>query len=220
MTSATTGLPAHAAGTFTLGGDLPVHRMGFGAMRITGAGIWGAPADHDGALAVLRRAVELGVDFIDTADSYGPFVSEDLIAEALHPYPESLVIATKGGLTRSGPGVWEAVGRPEYLRQCVEMSLRRLRLERIDLYQFHRVDPQVPIEESVGALKELQDQGKIRHLGVSNVTVDSARCGVGGGDDRLGAEPLQRHRPRRRSRARRLHRPGSGVHPLGAGRQR
>lgn len=171
MTSATTGLPAHAAGPLTLGGDLPVHRMGFGAMRITGAGIWGAPADHDGALAVLRRAVELGVDFVDTADSYGPFVSEDLIAEALHPYPESLVIATKGGLTRSGPGVWEAVGRPEYLRQCVEMSLRRLRLERIDLYQFHRVDPQVPIEESVGALKELQDQGKIRHLGLSNVTV-------------------------------------------------
>ena len=171
MTSAATAPPAHAAGTVTLGGDLPVHRMGFGAMRITGSGIWGAPADHEEALAVLRRAVELGVDFIDTADSYGPFVSEDLIAEALHPYPASLVIATKGGLTRSGPGVWEAVGRPEYLRQCVEMSLRRLRLERIDLYQFHRVDPQVPIEDSVGALKELQDQGKIRHLGLSNVTV-------------------------------------------------
>jgi aryl-alcohol dehydrogenase-like predicted oxidoreductase len=172
MTTAAAALPAHAAGTFALGGDLPVHRMGFGAMRITGAGIWGAPADHGEALAVLRRAVELGVDFIDTADSYGPFVSEDLIAEALHPYPDSLVIATKGGLTRSGPGVWEAVGRPEYLRQCVEMSLRRLRLERIDLYQFHRVDPQVPIEDSVGALKELQDQGKIRHLGLSNVTVE------------------------------------------------
>jgi aryl-alcohol dehydrogenase-like predicted oxidoreductase len=172
MTTATTGLPAHAAGTFTLGGDLTVHRMGFGAMRITGAGIWGEPADHDEAIAVLRRAVELGVDLIDTADSYGPFVSEDLIAEALHPYPESLVVATKGGLTRSGPGVWEPVGRPEYLRQCVEMSLRRLRLERIDLYQFHRVDPHVPIEESVGALKDLQDQGKIRHLGLSNVTVE------------------------------------------------
>jgi pyridoxine 4-dehydrogenase len=171
MTTGATGPPARAAGTFALGGDLPIHRMGFGAMRITGAGIWGPPADHGEALAVLRRAVELGVDFIDTADSYGPFVSEDLIAEALHPYPESLVIATKGGLTRSGPGVWEAVGRPEYLRQCVEMSLRRLRLERIDLYQFHRVDPQVPIEDSVGALKELQDQGKIRHLGLSNVTV-------------------------------------------------
>src|SRR4051794_19845033 len=156
---------ATASGTFKIGGELEVTRLGFGAMRITGEGIWGPPEDHDRAIAVLRRAVELGVDFIDTADSYGPFVSEDLIAEALHPYPESLVIATKGGLTRSGPGVWEAVGRPEYLRQCVEMSLRRLRLERIDLYQFHRVDPQVPIEESVGALKELQAQGKIRHLG-------------------------------------------------------
>src|SRR4051794_36601706 len=175
MTSATTGLPAHAAGTFTLGGDLPVHRMGFGAMRITGSGIWGSPADHDEALAVLRRAVELGIDLIDTADSYGPFVSEDLIAEALHPYPDELVIATKGGLTRSGPGIWEAVGRPEYLRQCVEMSLRRLRLDRIDLYQFHRIDPQVPLAESIGALAELQAQGKIRHLGVSNVTVDELR---------------------------------------------
>jgi pyridoxine 4-dehydrogenase len=163
--------PAHASGTFSLGGDLPVHRLGFGAMRITGNGIWGQPADHDGAIAVLRRAIELGIDFIDTADSYGPFVSEDLIAEALYPYPDELVIATKGGLTRSGPGVWEAVGRPEYLRQCVEMSLRRLKLDRIDLYQFHRVDPQVPIEESVGTLADLQKQGKIRHIGVSNVRV-------------------------------------------------
>jgi aryl-alcohol dehydrogenase-like predicted oxidoreductase len=167
----TTDQPAHAAGTFTLGGDLPVHRLGFGAMRITGDGIWGPPADHDAAIAVLRRAVDLGIDLIDTADSYGPFVSEDLIAEALHPYPDGLVIATKGGLTRSGPGSWEPVGRPEYLRQCVEMSLRRLKLERIDLYQFHRVDRLVPIAESIGALAELQRQGKIRHLGVSNVTV-------------------------------------------------
>ena len=155
-----TDQPAHAAGTLALGGDLPVHRLGFGAMRITGNGIWGDPADHDESIAVLRRAVELGIDFIDTADSYGPFVSEDLIAEALHPYPDGLVIATKGGLTRSGPGVWEAVGRPEYLRQCVEMSLRRLKLDRIDLYQFHRVDPQVPIEESIGALKEHAGQGQ------------------------------------------------------------
>src|SRR6188508_1838621 len=138
-------------------------------MRITGDGVWGPPADHDESIRVLRRAVELGIDLIDTADSYGPFVSEDLIAEALHPYPEELVIATKGGLTRAGPGIWEAVGRPEYLRQCVEMSLRRLRLDRIDLYQFHRVDPQVPLAESVGALAELQAQGKIRHIGVSNV---------------------------------------------------
>jgi aryl-alcohol dehydrogenase-like predicted oxidoreductase len=173
MSTATTATdqPAHAAGTLTLGGDLPVYRLGFGAMRITGNGIWGDPADHDESIAVLRRAVELGVNLIDTADSYGPFVSEDLIREALHPYPDGLVIATKGGLTRSGPGVWEPVGRPEYLRQCVEMSLRRLGLDRIDVYQFHRVDPKVPIEESVGALKEMQDKGKIRHIGVSNVTV-------------------------------------------------
>ncbi len=175
MTDTTNEQPAHASGTLVLGGDLPVHRLGYGAMRITGDGIWGAPADHDGAIRVLRRAVELGIDLIDTADSYGPFVSEDLIAEALHPYPAGLVIATKGGLTRSGPGVWEAVGRPEYLRQCVEMSLRRLKLERIDLYQFHRVDPQVPLTESLGALVELQAQGKIRHIGVSNVTVAQLR---------------------------------------------
>lgn len=168
--------PAAAAGTFAIGGDRAVRRLGFGAMRITGPGIWGPPADHDESLRVLRRAVELGVDLIDTADSYGPFVSEDLIAEALHPYPAGLVVATKGGLTRSGPGVWEAVGRPEYLRQCVEMSLRRLRVERIELYQLHRVDPQVPITESYGALAELQAQGKIRHLGLSNVTVDELRA--------------------------------------------
>ena len=168
--------PAAAAGTFAIGGDRAVRRLGFGAMRITGPGIWGPPADHDESLRVLRRAVELGVDLIDTADSYGPFVSEDLIAEALHPYPAGLVVATKGGLTRSGPGVWEAVGRPEYLRQCVEMSLRRLRVERIELYQLHRVDPLVPIAESFGALVELQAQGKIRHLGLSNVTVDELRA--------------------------------------------
>lgn len=162
-----------AAGTFVIGGDLPVNRMGFGAMRLTGEGIWGEPADRAECIAVLRRAVELGVDFIDTADSYGPYVSEDLIAEALHPYPEGLVIATKGGLTRTGPGQWPPVGRPEYLKQCVEMSLRRLRLERIDLYQLHRIDPRIPLEESVGALEEMQDEGKIRHIGVSNFTVDA-----------------------------------------------
>lgn len=157
---------------FELGGDLSVRRLGFGAMRITGQGIWGPPDDHDEAIRVLRRAVELGVNFIDTADSYGPFVSEDLIAEALNPYPEGLVIATKGGLTRSGPGIWEPVGRPEYLRQCLHMSLRRLRLERIDLYQFHRPDPQVPFDESIGALDELKERGLIRHIGLSNVTVE------------------------------------------------
>ena len=177
MAVASNPRPAEASGSFVLGGDLPVHRLGYGAMRITGEGIWGPPADHDEAIRVLRRAVELGVDLIDTADSYGPFVSEDLIAEALHPYPADLVIATKGGLTRSGPGVWEAVGRPEYLRQCVEMSLRRLRLDRIDLYQFHRIDPQVPLTESVGALVDLQAQGKIRHIGLSNVTVAELREG-------------------------------------------
>ena len=167
----TTSTPtAAASGTFSLGGDLPVTRLGFGAMRITGDGVWGPPKDADTAKQVLRRAVELGVDFIDTADSYGPFVSEDLIREALHPY-DGVVIATKGGLTRSGPGVWEQVGRPEYLRQCVEMSLRRLDVEQIDLWQLHRIDAQVPVEDSLGAIKELQDAGKIKHVGLSEVTV-------------------------------------------------
>jgi aryl-alcohol dehydrogenase-like predicted oxidoreductase len=166
----TTDRPVTASGTFSLGGDLPVHRLGFGAMRVTGEGIWGPPKDHDTALQVLRRAVELGVDFIDTADSYGPFVSEDLIREALHPY-DGVVIATKGGLTRSGPGQWEQVGRPEYLRQCVEMSLRRLGVEQLDLWQLHRIDAQVPVEESLGAIKELQDAGKIKHIGLSEVSV-------------------------------------------------
>jgi pyridoxine 4-dehydrogenase len=158
--------------TLTLGGDLEVRRLGFGAMRITGPGIWGPPADPEGAKAVLRRAVELGVNLIDTADSYGPEVSENLIAEALHPYPEGLVIATKGGLRRTGPGEWPSDARPERLKECCEGSLRRLRLERIDLYQLHAPDPKVPLEDSLGALKELQDEGKIRHIGVSNVSLD------------------------------------------------
>ena len=160
---------AAAAGTLTLG-DCTVNRMGFGAMRVTGRGIWGDPPDHGEAIRVLRRAVDLGVQLIDTADSYGPYVSEDLIAAALHPYPAGLVIATKGGLVRTGPEQWHPVGRPEYLVQCVEMSLRRLRLDCIDLYQFHEIDPQVPLEESVGALADMQEQGKVRHIGVSNVT--------------------------------------------------
>ncbi|MFD0852518.1 aldo/keto reductase, partial [Actinomadura adrarensis] len=138
----------------------------------TGPGVWGEPADRDEAIRVLRRAVELGVTLIDTADSYGPFISEELIAEALHPYPDDLVIATKGGLTRTGPNVWPPVGRPEYLRQCVEMSLRRLKLERIDLYQLHRIDPQVPLADQVGLLRDMRDEGKIRHIGLSEVTVD------------------------------------------------
>lgn len=158
------------SGTFTIGGDLTVHRLGFGAMRLTGNGIWGEPKDPDEARRVLRRVVELGINFIDTADSYGPEISERLIAETLHPYPKDLVIATKGGLTRQGPNKWLPVGRPEYLTQCVEMSLRRLRLDRIDLYQLHRIDPKVPVEESLGALTDLQKAGKIRHIGLSEVS--------------------------------------------------
>jgi pyridoxine 4-dehydrogenase len=165
----TTTPTARAAGEFTLGGDLTVRRLGYGAMRITGPGIWGEPEDRDGAIAVLRRAVELDVNLIDTADSYGPEVSENLIAEALHPYPEDLVIATKGGLKRPGPGQWEPDCRPERLKECCEASLRRLRLDRIDLYQLHTIDPKVPFEDSVGALAELRSEGKIRHVGLSNV---------------------------------------------------
>lgn len=163
---------ASASGRYILGGDMPINRLGFGAMRITGPGIWGDPKDPKEALAVLRRAVELGVNLIDTADSYGPDVSENLIAEALRPYPQDLIIATKGGYTRQGPDRWAAVGRPEYLIQCVEMSLRRLRIDCIDLYQFHTVDALVPIEDSLGALNHMQRQGKIRHIGLSNVSLN------------------------------------------------
>src|SRR6059058_5988553 len=155
--------------TWQLGGDLTVNRLGFGAMRLTGDGIWGWPPDRENALKVLRRAVELGVNLIDTADAYGPEVSELLIADALHPYRKGLVIATKGGLTRPGPGQWVPNGRPEYLKAAVDKSLKRLRLERIDLYQLHTVDRKVPMEASLGALKEMQDVGKIRHVGLSNV---------------------------------------------------
>jgi pyridoxine 4-dehydrogenase len=172
MSAATT---AQAAGTIDIGGDLTANRLGFGAMRITGHGIWGDPPDRDEAKRVLRRVVELGVTFIDTADSYGPDVSEELIAEALHPYPDDLVIATKGGLVRPGPGKWDADGRPEHLRAACEGSLRRLRLDQIPLYQLHRPDPKVPYEESVGALVELKAEGKIRHIGVSNVSEHDLR---------------------------------------------
>ena len=161
---------AAAAGTIDVGGDLTVNRLGFGAMRITGRGIWGEPSSREQAIATLRRVVELGVNFIDTADSYGPSVSEELIAEALHPYPDDLVIATKGGLVRPAPNRWEADGHPEHLREVCEGSLRRLRLEQIPLYQFHRPDPAVPLTESMGALAELKKEGKIRHLGISNVS--------------------------------------------------
>ncbi len=160
---------------FTIGGDLTVRRLGYGAMQITGEGVWGLPEDHQGAVAVLRRAVELGVNFIDTADSYGPYVSEELIREALHPYPDDLVIATKAGLLRTGPGEWHTCGRPEYLRQEAEMSLRRLGVERIDLFQLHRIDPQVPMEDQLGVLNDLQSEGKVRHLGLSEITVDQLR---------------------------------------------
>jgi pyridoxine 4-dehydrogenase len=165
-------LTAAPSGSFALGGDLPVVRLGYGTMQLTGDGIWGDPKDPDEAVRVLRRAVELGVTFLDTADSYGPVVAEQLIKKALHPYTDDLVIATKAGLTRSGPGDWRPVGRPEYLRQQVEMSLRNLGLERIDLHQLHRIDPKVPLADQVGELKLLQDEGKIRHIGLSEVSVD------------------------------------------------
>lgn len=164
--------PATASGTFTIGGDLTVYRLGFGTMRLTGPGIWGPPTDKNETIAVLRRAIELGVNLIDTADSYGPEVSESLIAEALYPYPPQLVIATKGGYLRPGPDQWKPDGRPQHLREALEGSLRRLRLERIDVYQLHVPDPDVPYEESVGALADLRAAGKIHHIGVSNVNPD------------------------------------------------
>jgi pyridoxine 4-dehydrogenase len=175
-------LPAQRAGTFDLGGDLPVNRLGYGTMQLPGPGVWGPPRDHDEAIRVLRRAVELGVNFIDTADSYGPYVAEELICEALHPYPEGLVIATKAGLTRfgpvtrSGPTQWPPVGRPEYLRQEAVMSLRRMKLDRIELFQLHRIDPKVPLEEQIGELKRLQDEGTIRHIGLSGVSIEQLKA--------------------------------------------
>ncbi|GAA4662408.1 MULTISPECIES: aldo/keto reductase [Amycolatopsis] len=167
-----TNFQSAPGGTFPLGGDLPVHRLGYGAMQLTGPGVWGPPADSEGAVAVLHRAVELGVNLIDTADSYGPSVAEELIREALYPYPDDLVIATKAGLLRTGPDEWVPCGRPAYLRQQLEMSLRRLGRDRIDLFQLHRVDPEVPLADQVGELKLLRDEGKIRHIGLSEVNVD------------------------------------------------
>jgi pyridoxine 4-dehydrogenase len=172
----TSAVSAAAAGTIEIGGDLVVRRLGFGAMRITGQGIWGDPPDAGQAKATLRRVVELGVNFIDTADAYGPDVSEELIAEALHPYPDDLVIATKGGLVRPGPGVWNADGRPEHLREVCEGSLRRLKLDQIQLYQLHRPDPEVPLAESLGMLVQLKDEGKIRHIGISNVSEEQLKA--------------------------------------------
>ena len=172
MTSSTTDTIAAPSGTFELGGDLPVVRLGYGTMQLPGEGVWGPPRDRGEAHRVLRRAVELGVTFFDTADSYGPYVAEDLLREALHPYADDVVIATKAGLTRQGPGVWTPLGKPAYLRQEVEMSLRRLGLERIDLFQLHRIDADYPVADQVGELKQLQEEGKIRHIGLSEVTVD------------------------------------------------
>ncbi|HEY2478383.1 MAG TPA: aldo/keto reductase [Solirubrobacterales bacterium] len=166
---------AAASGTYKLGNDLEVNRLGYGTMQLTGEGVWGDPDDHDESIAVLRRAVEAGVNFIDTADAYGPEVAEDLIYEALHPYPDDLVIATKVGFTRAGPGDWRAVGRPEYLRQQTEMCLRRMDLETIDLMQLHRIDSKVPLEEQVGELVNLQGEGKIHHIGLSEVVVDQLK---------------------------------------------
>jgi aryl-alcohol dehydrogenase-like predicted oxidoreductase len=163
---------AAASGTYEIGGDLPVVRLGYGTMQLTGEGVWGSPKDPDEAVRVLRRAVDLGITFFDTADSYGPEVAEDLLHEALHPYADDVVIATKAGLTRQGPGIWTPVGRPAYLRQQCELSLRRLGVERIDLFQLHRIDSEVPLEDQVGELRKLQDEGKIRHIGLSEVSVD------------------------------------------------
>src|SRR4051812_22747470 len=173
--NATAANLAAPSGTFDLGGDLPVVRLGYGTMQLPGEGVWGPPADHDEALRVLRRAVEIGVTFFDTADSYGPYVAEDLLREALHPYGDDVVIATKAGLTRQGPGKWTPLGQPAYLRQEVEMSLRRLDLERIDLFQLHRIDENYPVADQVGELKALQDEGKIRHIGLSEVSVDQLK---------------------------------------------
>ncbi|AYG03287.1 aldo/keto reductase [Gryllotalpicola protaetiae] len=166
-----TELTAAASGTFAIGGDLTVNRLGFGSMQLPGPGVWGEPRDPEGAVRVLQRAVELGVNFIDTADSYGPVIAEQLIKKALHPYRDDLVIATKAGLTRQGPNIWTPVGRPAYLRQQAELSLRNLGLDTIDLFQLHRIDPEVPLEDQVGELKKLQDEGKIRHIGLSEVSV-------------------------------------------------
>jgi pyridoxine 4-dehydrogenase len=167
---------ASSSGTFDIGGDLPVVRLGYGTMQLPGEGVWGPPKDHESALAVLRRAVEIGITFFDTADSYGPETAEQLLKEALHPYADDVVIATKAGLTRQGPGVWTPLGYPPYLRQQAELSLRRLGVETIDLFQLHRIDAAYPLEDQVGELKKLQDEGKVRHLGLSEVSVEQIKA--------------------------------------------
>jgi aryl-alcohol dehydrogenase-like predicted oxidoreductase len=176
MTTSPTTTTAAASGTFEIGGDLPVVRLGYGTMQLTGDGVWGPPKDHDEAIRVLRRAVELGVTFFDTADSYGPVVAEELLAEALHPYADDVVIATKAGLTRQGPGIWTPLGNPAYLRQQAELSLRRLKVDSIDLFQLHRIDPAFPLEDQVGELAKLREEGKVRHLGLSEVSVEELQA--------------------------------------------
>ena len=206
--------PAKRSGEFRIGGELRVTRLGFGAMRITGKGIWGEPADRAEAIRVLRRAVELGINFIDTADSYGPGVSEEIIAEALHPYPAGLVIATKGGFDRPGPNQWVENGRPEHLRSACEGSLRRLRLDRIDLYQLHRIDPKVPAEDQLGTLKNLQAQGKIKHIGLSEVSVQQIQHAQNHRADCQRAESLQPGRPRIGRCSGVLRKRGDGLYSL------
>ena len=212
-------LPAHASGTFTIG-ERTVHRLGFGTMRLTGPGIWGEPVDRAECVAVVRRAVELGVDLIDTADSYGPAVSEDIIREALHPYPSHVLIASKAGLVRTGPDAWFPVARPRYLRQQAEMSLRRLRLDCIPLFQLHRIDEQVPLADSLGALVELRDEGKIEAIGLSEVGIAGDRRGSGDHSDSHGAEPLQPHPPTVGARCRVLRGEWHRVHSVVSDRGR
>ncbi len=189
--SQTNQRPATASGTFTIGGDLTVYRLGFGSMRLTGKGIWGPPANKQECINVLHRALDLGVNLIDTADLYGPEVSESLIAEALYPYPQGLVIATKGGLLRTGPDQWPPDGRPQHLREALEGSLKRLRLDQIDIYQFHRPDPKVPFEDSVGEIAKMKQEGKICHVGLSNVNLDQLAQRPENRSDCDGAKPLQ-----------------------------
>ena len=212
--TATANRPAAASGTYRIGGDLPVNRLGYGTMQLTGTGVWGEPADRDEAVRVLRRSVELGVNLIDTADAYGPFVTDALIREALHPYSDDLVIATKAGFTRQGPNQWIPVGRPEYLRQQVELSLRHLGLDRIDLLQLHRIDPKVTLEDQIGELVALQQEGKIRHIGLSEVSVADIEAVAQDRHDRVGAEPLQPGQPERRGRARLCGGQRHRLHPV------
>ena len=211
---------ASGSGTFDIGGDLPVVRLGYGTMQLPGEGVWGPAKDHDTAMAVLRRTVELGITFFDTADSYGPETAEQLLKDALHPYADDVVIATKAGLTRQGPGIWTPVGYPPYLRQQCELSLRRLGVETIDLFQLHRIDATYPLEDQVGEFKALQDEGKVRHIGLSEVTRRADQGRARGRRDHHGPEPLQPRQPQRRGRPRLLRGRGHRLHPVVPARDR